>query len=202
MSSSRKRRTTTRRLALPATLLTSVSLVGCGWFQVGGGGVHPQGTLTDPIWIAQEENAEPAKFILYQHEFVYNQARLNWAGEDHIKQIAARLHAGQNYPVLVERSTTSKRDDTEYKYPVQANPQLDMQRRAVIVQVLTALGIPDAEQRVIVSPQLNRSFQDGEAERAYYQGFSWGMNGGGGFGGGFGGFGGGGMGGFGGGFGT
>ena len=105
--------------------------------------------------------------------------------------------------MLVERSTTSKRDDTEYKYPVQANPELDMQRRAVIVQLLTALGVPDAEQRVIVSPQLNRGFQDGEAERAYYQGFSNGQFGGG-FGGGFGGFGGGGFGGggFGGGFGT
>lgn len=216
MSVTIRRRTSKCPMWLPGALLITVVSAGCiqvswpGWFGIGGSSPPPQGTLTDPIWIAQEENAEPAKFILYQHEFVYNQARLNWAGEDHIKQIAARLHAGQNYPVLVERSVTSKREDTEYKYPVQVNPELDMQRRAVIVQLLATLGVPDAEQRVVVSPPLNRGFQDGEAERAYYQGFQWG-GGNGGFGGGFGGFGsgaggfgagGGGFGGFGGGFGT
>lgn len=170
-----------------------------GWLSATGMGPSPLGTLTDPIWIAQEENAEPAKFVLYQHEFVYNESRLNWAGEDHVRQIAARLHAGQNFPVLVERSKTSKREDTQYKYPIHLNPELDMQRRAVIVQVLTAMGIPDAEQRVVVSPPLSRGLQDGEAERSFLRSFSFG-GGGGGFGGGFGGFGSG-MGGFGGGFG-
>jgi hypothetical protein len=193
-------------LLLSAVLLTATTAVGCiqiswpSWFSASGQGPSPMGTLSDPIWIAQEENAEPAKFVIYQHEFVYNQARMNWAGEDHIKQIAARLHAGQNYPVLVERSMTSKLEYTEYKYPVHANPQLDMQRRAVIVQMLTALGVPDAEQRVVVSPALTRGFQDGEAERAYGRSFFFG-GGFGGFGGGFGGFGSG-FGGFGGGFGT
>ena len=160
------------------------------WVGVRGVSPPPQGTLSDPIWIAQAENAEPSKFVLYQHEFTYNQARLNWAGEDHLKQIAARLHAGQNYPVLVERSTTSKVEATEYKYPVHPNPQLDMQRRAVIVQALTSLGIPDAEQRVVVSPALVRGQEDLEAERAYSRSFGFG-GGYGGFGGGFGGFGGG-----------
>jgi hypothetical protein len=175
------------RLLLTAALLATSAAVGCG---ILGDGPSPQGTFTDPIWIAQEENAEPSKFVVYQHEFVYNQPRLNWAGEDHVKQIAARLHAGQNFPVLIERSITSKRDDTEYKYPVHPKPELDMHRRAVVVQALTAMGIPDAEQRVIVSPALTRGLEDGEAERAYMRSFF--MGGGyGGFGGGFGGFGGG-----------
>ena len=201
MSLHHSRRSATCRVGLPVALL-SAAVVSIGCIAAGGPGLSPQGTLTDPIWIAQEENAEPSKFVLYQHEFVYNQARLNWAGEDHIKQIAARLHSGANFPVLVERSVTSKREDTESKYPVHLNPELDMQRRCVVVQLLTALGVPDAEQRVIVSPQLNRAMQDGEAERSYYRSFMYG-GGMGGFGGGFGGFGGGMGGGFGGGgFGT
>lgn len=197
MSLQHSRRSTTCRVALPVALLAAVISIGC--ISGGGPALSPQGTLTDPIWIAQEENAEPSKFVLYQHEFVYNQARLNWAGEDHLKQIAARLHAGANFPVLIERSVTSKREDTEYKYPVHLNPELDMQRRCVVVQLLTALGVPDAEQRVIVSPALTRGMQDGEAERSFYRSFNQG-GGYGGFGGGFGGFGGG-AGGFGGGFG-
>lgn len=203
------RRTTVQLLLLVA--LASTTAAGCvriyrpGWFSAVGQVPAPQGALTDPIWIAQEENAEPSKFVLYQHEFVYNTARFNWAGEDHIKQIAARLHAGQNYPVLIERSMTSKLSGTEYKYPVHPNPELDMQRRAVVVQVLGAMGIPDAEQRVVVSPALTRGQEDLEAERSYGRSFGYG-GGYGGFGGGFGGFGGGvggfGGGGFGGGFGS
>jgi hypothetical protein len=200
MSLYRTRRVTTCRLALPAALLVTVASLGCvhvswpGWMSAGGQSPSPQGTFSDPVWIAQEENAEPSKFVVYQHEFVYNQARLNWAGEDHLKQIAARLHSGANFPVLIERSVTSKREDTEYKYPIHLNPELDMQRRCVVVQLLTAMGVPDAEQRVIISPKLIRGFQDGESERSYYRSFQIG-GGYGGFGGGFGGFGGGGIGG-------
>ncbi|MBL9084678.1 MAG: hypothetical protein JNK76_22935 [Planctomycetales bacterium] len=199
MKTLRVRRSKVNAWMLPALLLAATS--GCvqiawpSWFGVGGTSPAPQGTLTDPIWIAQAENAEPGKFVLYQHEFVYNQARLNWGGEDHLKQIAARLHAGQNFPVLVERSVTSKLESTEYKYPVHPNPQLDMQRRAVIVQALTAMGVPDAEQRVVVSPSLVRGQEDLEAERSYGRSFSYGGGQGGfggGYGGGFGGFGGGG----------
>jgi uncharacterized membrane protein YgcG len=201
MKATRTRRTTVHTLLLAA--MASLTTAGCvqfyrpGWFSTVGSVPAPQGALTDPIWIAQEENAEPSKFVLYQHEFVYNTARFNWAGEDHIKQIAARLHAGQNYPVLIERSTTSKVAGTEYKYPVNPSPELDMQRRAVTVQVLLAMGIPDAEQRVVVSPALVRGQEDLEAERSYGRSFGYG-GGMGGFGGGFGGFGGG-VGGFGGG---
>lgn len=204
--SHRGTRRTECRLLLAAALFTTTVAAGCiqvtwpSWFGVAAESPSPMGTFSDPIWIAQEENAEPSKFVMYQHEFVYNQSRLNWAGEDHIRQIAARLHAGQNFPVLIERSVTSKLETTEYKYSIHLNPDLDMQRRAVIVQVLTAMGIPDAEQRVVVSLPLTRGLQEGEAERSYYRSFgSYGGTGG--FGGGFGGFGSG-VGGFGGGFGS
>jgi hypothetical protein len=188
------RRSALRMLALAA--LASPHSLGC----IAGQSPSPQGTFSDPIWIAQEENAEPSKFVVYQHEFAYNLARLNWAGEDHLKQIAARLHGGANFPVLIERSVTSKLQTTEYKYPVHPNAELDMHRRAVVVQALTAMGIPDAEQRVIVSPALVRPQDDIDAERSYSRSH-WFGGGAGGFGGGFGGFGGG-VGGFGGGFGS
>jgi hypothetical protein len=196
------RRSALRLLALAAMATPSLGCLHITWpgfLGIGGQTPPPQGTLTDPIWIAMEENAEPSKFVVYQHEFVYNLARLNWAGEDHLKQIAARLHAGQNFPVLIERSVTSKLQTTEYKYPVHPNPDLDMQRRAVVVQALTAMGIPDADQRVIVSPALVRPQDDIDAERSYSRSHYYG-GGQGGSGGGFGGFGGG-IGGFGGGFG-
>jgi hypothetical protein len=162
---------TSRRSAcglLLVAVLSTLAAAGCG----GSGACTPPplGTLSDPIWTAQEENAEPSKFVLYQHEFVYNQPRLNSAGEDHLKQIAARIHAGQNVPVLVERSTTSARPGTEFQYPVHVSPELDMSRRDVVVQILTTLQVADAEQRVIVSPALARGLQGQEAARAYDRG--------------------------------
>lgn len=154
----------------------------------------PLGTLTDPIWQQQEDNSEPEKFVVYQHEWTLNTVRLNEFGEDHVKQLAARLTAGQNFPVLVERSNTAVDQRTEYKYPVHDSPELDMRRRDVIVQALLAMGVADANQRVIIGMSMTRGYSDMEAERAYYRGFI-----GNGFNGAFGGFGGfGGMGGLGG----
>lgn len=166
--------------------------------------IPPLGTLTDPIFQAQEDNAEPAKFIVFQHEWQLNTTRLNWAGEDHVKQIASRLIAGQNFPVMVERSDTSAREATEYKYPVHVNSELDMKRREVLVHALMALGVPDANQRTFVAPNMAKGFSEMEGERAYYRTLYGGQGGGfGGFGGqgafgggggaGFGGMGGGGM---------
>jgi hypothetical protein len=165
----------------------------------------PLGTLSDPTWKTMEDNAEPSKFIVHQHEFTLNTTRLNTAGEDHVKQIAARLLAGQNFPVLIERSDTSAREATEFKYPVHVNAELDMKRREMVAQALLAMGVADANQRTMISPKIGRGFIDNEAERAYYRSFFSNNFNTGAFGNGFGGFGGfgsfGGMGGFGGGFG-
>jgi len=158
------------------------------------------GSLNDAIFQIQEVNAEASKFVVYQHEFALNGVRLNTAGEDHVKRIAAELERGTDYPVIIERSFTSPRQNTTYKFPVHPNPELDMQRREVIVRSLTAMGVAEADQRVSVAPAYVPGYTDPEAERAYARGIlSGGFGGFGGFGGGFGGFGGG-MGGFGGGF--
>ncbi len=158
------------------------------------------GAYNDQIFQIQEVNAEASKFVVYQHEFTLNGIRLNTAGEDHVKRIAAELERGTDYPVVIERSNTSPRQNTTYKYPVHPNPELDMQRREVVVRSLTAMGVPEADQRVSVAPAYVAPYTDPEAERAYMRGImGGGMGGFGGFGGGFGGFGGG-IGGIGGGF--
>ncbi len=130
---------------------------------------NPLGAHVDPLWKIQEANAEASDFVIYQHEFELNGTRLNTAGEDHVKEVAARLNAGQDMQVLVERSMTTAREDTEFKYPVHPNPELDMKRREVIVRSLAVMGVPDAEQRVVVAPSMAEGFKATEAQRSYSQ---------------------------------
>ena len=83
----------------------------------------PLGTQSDEIWRRQVAGAAASQFVVYQHEFVKDGVRLNMGGEDHVKSIAARLHAGECLPVIVERSMTSKDPDSTYHYPVNPNPE-------------------------------------------------------------------------------
>ena len=170
------------------------------------------GMVVDELNEHQEVNAEASKYVFYQHEFELNEfgdgrtapgLRLNPYGEDHAKRVAANLRAhGATFPVVVERSQTSSKDDTEFHYPVHFNADLDLQRRAVVVAALEEMGIGDAENLVVVAPAFAQPYTAIEAQRAYLRGIrgnrSGGYGGGGGFGGG--GFGGGFGSGFGGGF--
>jgi hypothetical protein len=152
----------------------------------------PLGTLSVPIWQTHERNAEASDFVIYEHEFQVDGIRLNYAGEDHVKQIAARLNGGIEFPVLVERSRHSVDPYSEFKYPVHLNPALDLRRREVVVQALLAMGVEDAEHRVVISPALTDGYESFEAQRAYMRGVSgsgFGGFGGSGGGGRFGGFG-------------
>jgi uncharacterized membrane protein YgcG len=179
-----------RTVLVTALSIATFACLGCGpWKELRRQPEPPLGTLSDHIWQLQETNAEASDFVVYQHEFKLNQARLNMAGEDHVKQIAERLLAGQDFPVIVERGMTTARENTKYKYPVHPNPELDMQRREVLVYALVTLGVADAEQRVVVAPALTPGFKATEAAGSYLRG----MSGGGGGGGGGGGFGGGGV---------
>lgn len=158
----------------------------------------PLGTIIDQFHQTQEANAEHSDFVIYQHEFALGSDRLNVAGMDHVKQIAARLpefidprqaNALQDGRlVIVQRSNNSEDEKSEFQYPVNPNPELDMQRREVIVRSLIAMGIPDADQRVVVSHALTPGQKATEAERDYQRGLSggFGMGGYGGYGGGFG----------------
>lgn len=152
-------------------------------------GVEPLGAKSDVCWQRQEANAEMSDFVVYQHEFAYNQKRLNTDGEDHVRQIAARLLAGLDAPVVIERSMTAVREETEFKYPIHPNSELDLQRREVLVLSLTAMGISDADQRVVVAPAYVPGMKATEAAAAYQRGFGqqnngWGAGGAAGWGGG------------------
>jgi hypothetical protein len=186
------------RPGLFAALLSVLLLTGCqqhwkSFYQ------HPTvpalGSNTDPIWQNQETNAEMSDFVVYQHEFQVDTEWLNTDGEDHVKQIATRLQSGQDAQVLVERSRTTPLAGTEHGYPIHVNPKLDLRRRDIIARSLTALGISDADERVVVAPSPAQGLRANEAESAYRNGVGsgrFGSNGG--FGGFFfGGFGGGGM---------
>lgn len=156
----------------------------------------PLGTLIDPVWQQQEANAEASDFVVLEHEFIGNTARLNAAGEDHVKKIAVRVNETP-FPVIVAPSSMTPIPSDEFGFPVHNNPELDLQRRDVIVSLLEEMGVTDAGTRVVVAPELCPGFQGFEAQRAYYAGFSrlgggFGGAGGGGFGGGFSGLGGGG----------
>jgi hypothetical protein len=160
------------------------------------------GTKVDQIMDMQVANADAAKFVVYQHEFELNKytdgkmtqgLRLNEYGEDHLRRIAEGLRNGAPYPVVVERSQTSAKPGTKYEYPIHFNPNLDMQRREVVVRALTRMAIADAEARVVVAPAFSQGLTGPEAESAYSAALSggWGGGGGGGGGGGWGGGGGG-----------
>lgn len=155
---------------------------------------HPLGTLIDPIFQKQERNAEASDFVLYRHEFDGDTVRLNDLGASHLKQIAARVEKTP-FPILIEPSDLAVKEGTEYGYPIHPDPELDHNRRKVVVQALLSMGVPDAEQRVVISPALAIGFEGFQAEQAYYRGMSGYGNGNGngfgGFGRGFGGFGGG-----------
>ena len=144
--------------------LAALSAAGC---QEAGGDkqppVQPLGAMSDCVWAHQEANAERSDFVVYENEFGVDSEILNTAGEDHVRQIAARLASGQDAQVLVERSMSSAQPDTKYHFRVHPNPDLDLRRREIVVGSLTAMGICDAEARVVVAPSLAPKYRYGES---------------------------------------
>lgn len=182
---------------LPAIALAAMLVSGCHYnkhsdSQIPYDSVAPLGTISDDIWQKQEENGEASDFVIHESEFVGTTAKLNAAGEDHIKQIAVRM-VSTPFPVVIEPSSMSVNESDKYKYPVNGNDDLDMHRRNVIVKMLAAMNVRDADERVVVSPAITPGFEGFEAYKAYNNGFR--NRGNGGVGGAFGGFGGGGLGG-------
>ncbi|HCO25493.1 hypothetical protein [Gimesia maris] len=181
--------------SLPAIALAAMLISGCQHKQhhaeIPYDSVAPLGTISDDIWQKQEENGEASDFVIVESEFVGATAKLNAAGEDHIKQIAVRM-GSTPFPVVVEPSSMSVSASSEYKYPIHGNDDLDMHRRNVIVKMLQSMNVQDADERVVVAPAFTPGFEGFEAYRAYSNGFMNRGGGGGGFGGGFGGMGGGG----------
>jgi hypothetical protein len=130
----------------------------------------PLGTHSDPIWRHQEAGGEATDMTVYQHEFELDGARMNPAGQDHLRAIAARLHCGVTLPVTVERSATSIDPQSEYKYPVNPNSELDLRRREMVVQMLGHMGISNADNCVVVAPAIAEGATAIEASGAYQRG--------------------------------
>ncbi len=179
--------------ALSLWTLAAVAFFGCKSIPPGGTIIEtvPLGTVVDQFNRMQEENAEPAKFIVYMHEFELNKPiepspgdkdnpayqylrnqkargfRLSPYGQDHVKQIARQLQAGNIQSVVVERSNTSKLKNSLYRYPVNYNDELDRQRRAIVVEALTMLGLDNAEEVVVVAPAYPAGLSSDQAAQAY-----------------------------------
>lgn len=130
------------------------------------------GSINDTIWKSQEANAEASKYVIYEHEFKLNSPELNKGGENHLLMIAARIERGQEAPVIVEQSTMGIDPTSEYQYPVNPDPELDVRRRQVVVTALTRLNVKDADSRVVIAPALAAGSKATEDERAYQRAFS------------------------------
>ena len=151
-------------------------------------GVQPLGAISDAAWATQEENAEASKFVIAEHEFKLHEARLNMAGEDHLKQIAADVHKGAKFPIVVERTVTGD-NKGQFNYPTGPDPELDIERRKLVVAALERFGVANADDRVFITPDTVYG-QNAAAAAAAYQRAIYFNRAGGAFGGGFGGFGG------------
>jgi hypothetical protein len=125
----------------------------------------PLGQVTDAHWDTQETNAEAADFILYDHEFVGDTAKLTPKGEEHLVQIALRLDHVP-FPVVVEQSP-------EGRYP-----QLDVKRRQAVIHYLSKLGLENFENRVVVAPAFAEGLSAVQGEAAYYSTLGGGFTGG------------------------
>ena len=160
------------RALLAVAGVLALTITGCPSWNWNDLGFHrpraaPMGTLSDPVWQNQEHNAERSDFVVHEHEFTGSTEFLNTLGEDHLKQIAARIAAGQDAQILVERCRNYARPETEHKYPVHPNPDLDMRRREIVVRSLLAMRIADADARVVIAPDLAPLYRADDSPAIY-----------------------------------
>ena len=116
--------------------------------------IMPLGAISRAHWHTMETNGEASDFVIYRNEFVDNSSELSPYGRDHVMEIAARMPSTP-FPVIVQRSLNN------------ADPELDANRRNLVVQVLTDLGAGDAAQRTVVSQPYSDGINSLEAERDY-----------------------------------
>lgn len=147
---------------------------------------YPLGSIVRAHYHQMETNGEAFDFIMHRNEFINFTGELTAFGLDHILEIAARARSAP-FPILIERSENN------------SDPELDQHRRQMVAMMLSQMGIPNAQARVIVSQSYAPGLNGDEAQAAYFRFLDNGNNDNGGGGGGGGGFGGGGGGGFGGG---
>lgn len=139
--------------------LTNADLKLCGAFYQRSNSIPdtlPLGSTVRAWYQVMETNAEAVDFIIYDHDFVGDTARLTPDGRDHVWEIAARMRSAP-FPVVVQRSENN------------SNPELDALRRQLVVSVLSSFGNADAEQRTVVSTPYGPGYNAIQAEPMYYQ---------------------------------
>jgi len=141
---------------------------------------QPVGTHTSRWQATQTALAARDDFVIYQYEWLADDARLSPFGKRHVQTLADRLIS----------------EPEQIRLEPSENPSLDSRRREQLVSVLTERGVPGAETRVVTAHPSAEGLHGQEAPRISNGYLS---SGSGGFGGGQGGFGGGAAGGFGGG---
>ena len=136
----------------------------------------PLGTISDPVWKTHESNAEASDMVIHEHEWVANTTALNDAGINHLMRLMSRVHQVP-FPIVIEPSSQSVREETEHKFPIHNDIKLDMSRRDLIVDTMMKRGVTDAQNRVQVGPAIATGFESFEGEAAYSRGFHGGTGG-------------------------
>ncbi|HZZ72306.1 MAG TPA: hypothetical protein VFE24_08630 [Pirellulales bacterium] len=143
-----------------AALLAAAALTGCSGSRnqarnPAGDRPFPLGAVSDAHWETQETNAQAAKFIFHDQEFVGDTAELAPSAKKHLMEVALRLEHVP-FPVVIEESQYDR------------NPELDQKRRRTVVEQLGRLGVVNVEDRVVVANSFAEGFTAIEGESAYY----------------------------------
>jgi len=125
------------------------------------------GTDGAPVPQDRELHEQKFHFLVRTHEFERDSATLNPDGQEHVRQIAARLLDGQDVVVVVERSKGSVQAITDCEYRLHDDLPLDLQRGTVVFHALASLGIVDAERRVLVRHFDEKRPEQQQTEAAY-----------------------------------
>lgn len=152
-------------------------------------------------WIrAQNDRAGEIDFVVHQHEWYQDGAKLGPQGRRHVEALAYRLPLTP-YLVVIEPHEVQVRANEDIDAAIARSRELDQIRRRYVVESLAAAEVADANERVIIEYPRDEGLLGEETPRVYRQllrsgtrggsgGFGGGI-GGGGFGGGGGSFGGG-----------
>ena len=120
----------------------------------------PIGTYTRNIFQEQADLAKAERLVVYREEWVTGVAQTKYCALDHLEVIAEwivkKRMPHSTFPVRIE--------------PV-GDPLLDQARRSVVVNFLTARGVRDAEQRVLIYPPSAEGLRWDSIERLYIRGF-------------------------------
>jgi hypothetical protein len=106
-------------------------------------------------WARNKQTADkageprPQDLVIREHRFVSHSAELNLDGEDQVQRIANALR-GTLAKITIEPSNGTPALTAAMSETATESSKLDLQRRQYVIQKLLSLGIPDAEERVVL----------------------------------------------------